>query len=336
MGATLWGESRAAQESLGCRAAGLATACLPALAPDPLPLAPPAPAPPPPPSRQIQLDPALYPGEAGRTVWDKARHEREQRDALQVSRLGSKPVEVTIRWAPHVGGAAVAAALPAVPVTMASTASSSCDMRCIRRHAPTPSLAPVPRPSTPPLCPHHPPARLELDHQPAQWKLSPRLAATLGCKPQQSLPFVLQMLWGYIKAHNLYEVSGASNVVQLRKAALSECRDEAGEGRAARRRHCIAGARWPTLQLATAPPPTFLPAPNRHCPPPPQPTDKGTVTFRCDGALRELFGADAVELARAAEALKPHLGTPDPVELRYTVRWGPRGGCRLRACLLHK
>ena len=114
-----------------------------------------------------------------------------------------------------------------VPVTMCacatSTASSSCDMRCIRRHAPTSSLAPVPCPSTPPLCPHHPPARLELDHQPAQWKLSPRLAATLGCKPQQSLPFVLQMLWGYIKAHNLYEVSGASNVVQLGKAALSEC-----------------------------------------------------------------------------------------------------------------
>ena len=32
------------------------------------------------------------------------------------------------------------------------------------------------------------------------------LAGALKMKGQHSLPFVMQMLWGYIKAHQLYEV----------------------------------------------------------------------------------------------------------------------------------
>ncbi len=52
-----------------------------------------------------------------------------------------------------------------------------------------------------------PPAtRIELDHQPSQWRLSPALAGALGIKGHHSVPFVMQMLWGYIKAKQLYEV----------------------------------------------------------------------------------------------------------------------------------
>lgn len=50
--------------------------------------------------------------------------------------------------------------------------------------------------------------RIELDHQPSQWRLSPALAGALGLKGQHSVPFVMQMLWGYIKAKQLYEVHG--------------------------------------------------------------------------------------------------------------------------------
>ena len=50
------------------------------------------------------------------------------------------------------------------------------------------------------------PARIELDHQPSQWRLSPALAGALGIKGHHSGPFVMQMLWGYIKAKQLYEV----------------------------------------------------------------------------------------------------------------------------------
>ena len=51
---------------------------------------------------------------------------------------------------------------------------------------------------------------LELDHQPAQWRLSPALAEALSLRggATHSLPFVMQMLWAYIKAQQLYEVGG--------------------------------------------------------------------------------------------------------------------------------
>lgn len=96
----------------------------------------------------VQLDPAQYPGEAGRLVWDKALHDREHREALQLRRLGSRPVEAAIT--------------------------------------------------------------LELDHQPAQYRLSQALQAALGLRGLHSMPFVMQMLWGYIKAKQLYEVTDAS------------------------------------------------------------------------------------------------------------------------------
>lgn len=50
------------------------------------------------------------------------------------------------------------------------------------------------------------PARIELDHQPSQWRLSPALAGALSLKGHHSVPYVMQMLWGYIKAKQLYEV----------------------------------------------------------------------------------------------------------------------------------
>ncbi|KAI7844319.1 hypothetical protein COHA_002117 [Chlorella ohadii] len=142
---------------------------------------------------EIQLDPAQYPGDTGYSKWEKPRHEREQREAVTMSRLGSAPVEVTIK--------------------------------------------------------------IELDHQPSQWRLSPALAGALGIKGHHSVPFVMQMLWGYIKAKQLYE-----------------------------------------------------------------PSDKGAVSIRCDGPLREVFQADTVELSKMSEALKPHLSPPEPVTLRYTIR----------------
>lgn len=46
---------------------------------------------------EVALDPQQYPGEAGRFTWDKARHEREHKEALAVRRLGSKPVAATIK-----------------------------------------------------------------------------------------------------------------------------------------------------------------------------------------------------------------------------------------------
>jgi SWI/SNF-related matrix-associated actin-dependent regulator of chromatin subfamily D len=124
--------------------------------------------------------------------WDKARHEREQREAITMSRLGSAPVEATIK--------------------------------------------------------------IELDHQPSQWRLSHALAGALGLKGHHSVPFVMQMLWGYIKAKQLYE-----------------------------------------------------------------PSDKGSVSIRCDGPLRDVFQADTVELSRMSDALKPHLSPAEPITLRYTI-----------------
>lgn len=56
--------------------------------------------------------------------------------------------------------------------------------------------------ATPLCCP----ARIELDHQPSQWRLSPALAGALSLKGHHSVPYVMQMLWGYIKAKQLYEV----------------------------------------------------------------------------------------------------------------------------------
>ncbi|PRW59194.1 SWI SNF complex component SNF12-like protein [Chlorella sorokiniana] len=141
---------------------------------------------------EIQLDPAQYPGDSGFVQWDKARHEREQREAITMSRLGSAPVEATIK--------------------------------------------------------------IELDHQPSQWRLSHALAGALGLKGHHSVPFVMQMLWGYIKAKQLYE-----------------------------------------------------------------PSDKGSVSIRCDGPLRDVFQADTVELSRMSDALKPHLSPAEPITLRYTI-----------------
>ena len=94
---------------------------------------------------EVVLDPAQYPGDSGRFVWEKSQHEREHREALHVRRLGSAPVEAKLT--------------------------------------------------------------IELDHQPAQWRLSGALAAALGLRGLHSSPFVMQMLWGYIKAKQLYEVS---------------------------------------------------------------------------------------------------------------------------------
>ncbi|KAI3438625.1 hypothetical protein D9Q98_001047 [Chlorella vulgaris] len=48
---------------------------------------------------------------------------------------------------------------------------------------------------------------VELDHQPAQYRLSAALAGVLGLKGLHSVAFVMQMLWGYIKANSLYEPS---------------------------------------------------------------------------------------------------------------------------------
>ncbi|KAL4425736.1 hypothetical protein ABPG75_009752 [Micractinium tetrahymenae] len=92
---------------------------------------------------EVQLDPAQCPGDSGRLAWDKARHDREHREAIQLRRLGNKPVEATIS--------------------------------------------------------------IEIDHQPAQWRLSPALAAALGLRGLHSLPYVMQALWGYIKAKQLFE-----------------------------------------------------------------------------------------------------------------------------------
>ena len=62
-----------------------------------------------------------------------------------------------------------------------------------------------------------------------------------------------------------------------------------------------------------------LPAP--PCPAPAlQPSDKSMVVVRCDARLRELFGADAVELPRMAQALKAHLQPLEPVTLHFTVK----------------
>ncbi len=38
-----------------------------------------------------------YPGDTGYSKWEKPRHEREQREAVTMSRLGSAPVEATIK-----------------------------------------------------------------------------------------------------------------------------------------------------------------------------------------------------------------------------------------------
>ena len=95
---------------------------------------------------EVVLDPAQYPGDSGRFVWEKSQHEREHREALHVRRLGSAPVDARVT--------------------------------------------------------------VQLDHQPAQWRLSGALAAALGLRGLHSSPFVMQMLWGYIKAKQLYEVGG--------------------------------------------------------------------------------------------------------------------------------
>ena len=208
----------------------------------------------------MQLDPGLYPGESGRLVWDKALHDREQRDSIQLRRLGSRPCEATIT--------------------------------------------------------------LELDHQPVQYRLSSALAGALALRGLHSMPFVMQMLWGYIKAKQLYEVRARACVCvcvsgeQGRGGGAGWCMSTVGALRV--------GWEWvgggvaascaaPGCQPATAPP---LP----HPPCLPQPSDKGSVCVRCDERLRPLFGTDSVELGKMAEALKQHLTLPEPVKLQYTIK----------------
>ncbi|GAB4817018.1 hypothetical protein N2152v2_004064 [Parachlorella kessleri] len=46
---------------------------------------------------------------------------------------------------------------------------------------------------------------LELDYQPQQYSVSPPLSSLLGLSGLHSLPFIMQLLWGYIKKHGLYQ-----------------------------------------------------------------------------------------------------------------------------------
>lgn len=45
------------------------------------------------------------------------------------------------------------------------------------------------------------------------------------------------------------------------------------------------------------------------------------MTVRCDEKLRRLFGADSVQLGRMSELVKANLTPPEPVQLRYTIKW---------------
>lgn len=61
------------------------------------------------------------------------------------------------------------------------------------------------------------------------------------------------------------------------------------------------------------------------------------MAIRCDARLREVFQADRLELARMAEALKPHLRPLDPVTLEFTIRramlrWACRAALGLLRC----
>lgn len=47
---------------------------------------------------------------------------------------------------------------------------------------------------------------LEINHVPPLYKPSPALATLLGLEGLHSLPYILQMLWGYVKKHRLFEV----------------------------------------------------------------------------------------------------------------------------------
>jgi hypothetical protein len=61
---------------------------------------------------------------------------------------------------------------------------------------------------------------VELDHQPAQYRLSAALAGVLGLKGLHSVAFVMQMLWGYIKANSLYEVRVAVWICDVRNDCI--------------------------------------------------------------------------------------------------------------------
>lgn len=112
----------------------------PSLTPNERASPPPLPLPP----HQVQLDPEQYPGSSGTIVWERARHDLEERESFIVRRAGRLPARATVS--------------------------------------------------------------LELDHNPQLYLPSPALASLLGLQGLHSLPFVLQMLWGYIKQHNLFEV----------------------------------------------------------------------------------------------------------------------------------
>ena len=47
---------------------------------------------------------------------------------------------------------------------------------------------------------------LELNHVPPLYRPSPALASLLGLEGLHSLPYILQMLWGYVKKRRLFEV----------------------------------------------------------------------------------------------------------------------------------
>jgi hypothetical protein len=199
----------------------------------------------------VQLDPDQYPGETGRLVWDKALHDREHREALQLRRLGTRAVEVAIT--------------------------------------------------------------LELDHQPAQYRLSKALQAALGLRGLHSMPFVMQMLWGYIKAKQLYEVKGSDADEPHLVACWGGERSPRGP-LTPRRVGLGPGLRRAAGEVLYTKPSAIL----LSCAL--QPSDKGPVCVRCDEQLRPLFGTDSVELGKMADALKSHLTPPEPVQLRYTIR----------------
>ncbi|RMZ57585.1 hypothetical protein APUTEX25_001785, partial [Auxenochlorella protothecoides] len=100
----------------------------------------------------VQLDPEQYPGSSGTIVWERARHDLEERESFIVRRAGRLPARATVS--------------------------------------------------------------LELDHNPQLYLPSPALASLLGLQGLHSLPFVLQMLWGYIKQHNLFESSPAAPLIR--------------------------------------------------------------------------------------------------------------------------
>ncbi|KAL6784084.1 hypothetical protein ACKKBG_A04730 [Auxenochlorella protothecoides x Auxenochlorella symbiontica] len=118
----------------------------------------------------VQLDPEQYPGSSGTIVWERARHDLEERESFIVRRAGRLPARATVS--------------------------------------------------------------LELDHNPQLYLPSPALASLLGLQGLHSLPFVLQMLWGYIKQHNLFESSPAAPLIRC-DAALRAVTEQASLGLAA-------------------------------------------------------------------------------------------------------